>query len=303
MHVVVTGGTGLVGRLLTRTLASAGHEVTILSRSGNRPAGLPEGVEVCRWDARTASGWEETAERADAIVNLAGENLSSGPWTDARKRRIVRSRVDSGAAVVQAVERASRKPRVLIQASAVGYYGPRRDEEITEEAPAGSDFLARVCVDWEASTAPVEAMGVRRAVVRTGMLLSIRGGALPLLALPVRMFVGGRLGSGKQWVPWIHISDEVAAIQFLLENEAAQGPFNLAAPQPVTNARLVRAIGRVLGRPTLFWAPSLALKLVLGEMSTVVLGSQRVVPRRLTEAGFRFKFPEIDQALWDLYGG
>lgn len=301
MHVVITGGTGLVGTALSRRLASSGHTVTLLSRSPSRTISLPEGIGMCRWDGRTAAGWEDTAERADAIVNLAGENLSSGPWTDARKKRIVRSRLDAGSAVVQAVERAGHKPRVVVQASAVGYYGPHGDEEITEETPAGSGFLPEVCVDWEASTAAVEAMGVRRAIVRTGVVLSRRGGALPLMALPVRMFVGGPLGSGRQWLPWIHIADEVAAMHFLLESEAAAGPFNFSAPKPATNATFTRAIGRALGRPTLFRVPSFIIKLALGEMSAVALDSERMVPRRLLEAGFQFKFTEAYQALTDLY--
>ncbi|MHB1161827.1 MAG: TIGR01777 family oxidoreductase, partial [Chloroflexota bacterium] len=260
----------------------------------------PRGVRAERWDARTAAGWGQLADGADAIVNLAGESLAGGPWTEERKSRILQSRLNAGRAVLEAVEAAVQKPRVVVQASAVGYYGPRGDEEVTEETPPGGDFLARVCVEWEASTAPVEDMGVRRAVIRSSIVLSTRGGALPRLMMPYRLFVGGPLGSGRQWYSWIHIADEVAAIRFLLENESARGPFNLAAPNPVTNARFSRQLGRALGRPSLVRTPAFALRLLLGEMATTVLEGQRVVPRRLQALGFAFRFPDLEAALRDL---
>jgi len=190
---------------------------------------------------------------------------------------------------------------VLIQASAVGFYGADTDNtRITEDALAGSDFLARVCVDWEASTASAELLGVRRAVIRTGVVLAAAGGALPRMALPFRFFAGGRIGSGRQWTPWIHIADEIAAIRFLLENDAASGIFNLTAPNPVTNAELSRALGRAMHRPALFPVPSIALQLVFSEMASVLLGGQRAVPDRLLSFGFQFQFTEIDSALQDL---
>ncbi len=301
MKVIITGGTGLIGRALAAELLAAGHEVVVLSRNPRPAQGLPPEVRVERWDGRTAQGWGPLADGADAIVNLAGENIAGGRWTAERKRRIRQSRIDAGQAVVEAVRAAKRKPAVVAQASGIGYYGPHGDEEVTEDFPPGEDFLGRLAVEWEASTAPVESLGVRRVVVRTGVVLSREGGALPRLTLPFRFFLGGPLGSGRQWMPWIHITDEVRAIRFLLEKEDARGPYNLAAPRPVINRELARALGRVLGRPAWLPVPAPALKLLLGEMSAVLLTGQRAVPKRLLEEGFRFQWPELETALRNLY--
>jgi uncharacterized protein (TIGR01777 family) len=300
MRVIITGGTGLIGRALAASLVADGHEVCVLSRAPGRAKGLPPGVQAVAWDGRTAAEWGPLADGAAAIVNLAGESLSAGRWTSARKRRIRESRVNAGKAVVQAVQAASQKPAVVVQASAVGYYGPHGDEEVTEETPPGTDFLAQVAIDWEASTAPLEVLGIRRVVVRTGLVLSKAGGALPRLLLPFRLFAGGPLGSGRQWWPWIHSADEIAAIRYLMENPQAQGAFNLTAPNPLTNAAFSRVLGRVLGRPALLPAPAWVLRLMLGEMADVVLTGQRAVPRRLLEMGFTFRFPEAEVALRDL---
>jgi len=300
MRIIITGGTGLIGRALAANLAADGHEVILLSRAPGRVTGLPAGVRAEGWDGRTAAGWGPLADGAQAVVNLAGENLGAARWTAERKRRIHESRLNAGRAVVQAVQSAGRAPRVVIQSSAVGYYGPQGDRELAEETPPGSDFLAQLCVEWEASTAPLEAMGVRRAVIRSGVVLHASDGALPRMLLPFKLFVGGPLGSGRQVLSWIHIADEVAAIRFLLETEAAAGPFNLAAPQSLTNAEFGRVVGRVLGRPAWMPAPAFALRLALGEMATVVLDGQRAVPRRLLALGFAFRFPEAETALRDL---
>lgn len=300
MRVVITGGTGLIGRPLASALASAGHEVVVLSRSPERATGLAKGVQVVRWDGRTAEGWGHLADGADAIVNLAGESIAEGRWSDERKRRIRDSRVNAGKAVVEAVQAASRKPAVVVQASAVGYYGPRGPETVTEDTPPGKDFLAQVCVDWEASTAPVEAMGVRRAIARTGIVLSTEGGALPRMLLPFKFFAGGKLGSGQQGFPWIHIADEVAALRFLIENPAASGPFNLAAPNPPTNAEFMRAVGEAMGRPAVMPTPAFALRSAFGEMATVLLDGQRAAPKRLLDLGFQFRFTDPVAALRDL---
>lgn len=298
--VIITGGTGLIGRALAAGLVGAGYEVVVLSRSPERATGLPPGVRVERWDAHSAEGWGHLVEGADAIVNLAGENIAAGRWTAAHKQRVRDSRINAGRAVVQAVQQAARKPRVVVQASGIGYYGPRGDREVTEETPPGDDFLAHVAREWEASTKPVEALGVRRTIIRTGVVLSTRGGAFPRLLLPFRLFVGGPLGSGRQWLPWIHIADEVAAIRFLIENEAAHGPFNLCAPNPLTNAEFGRVLGRVMGRPAFIPTPGFAIRLVLGEMATLLLDGQRAMPKRLLELQFAFRFPTADAALRDL---
>lgn len=300
MRVVITGGTGLIGRALATDLAASGRDVIVLSRSPERATDLPAGVRAVRWDGRTAQGWGHLVGGAEAVVNLAGENLAAGRWTAARRARIRESRLHAGAAVVEAIRAADEKPRLLIQASAVGYYGPRGDEELAETAPPGNDFLARLCLEWEASTAAVEGLGVRRASIRSGLVLSAHGGALPRLLLPFRFFAGGRLGTGRQWYPWIHLADEVAAIRFLIEAEGVDGPINLTAPRPVTNAALSATIGRVLGRPALLPTPGFALRLALGDMATVVLDGQRAVPARLLALGFRFRFTEIEAALRDL---
>jgi uncharacterized protein (TIGR01777 family) len=300
MRVIITGGTGLIGQALSANLAADGYEVILLSRAPERAAGLPSGVRAERWDTRTAEGWAHLADGASAIVNLAGENIGAGRWTDERKHRILESRLDAGLAVVQAVEQASQKPGVLIQASGIGYYGPRGNEEISEDTEPGHDWLAQVAVQWEASTTPVEDMGVRRAVIRTGVVLSASDGALPRMLLPFRLFVGGPLGSGKQWFPWIHLADEAAAIRFLIENEAASGPFNLSAPHPVTNAQFSRAVGRVLERPSAIPTPAFALRSLFGEMATLLLDGQRAVPQRLLDLGFQFQFLIAEAALKDL---
>jgi uncharacterized protein (TIGR01777 family) len=203
--------------------------------------------------------------------------------------------------VVEAVEAAQEKPRVIIQASGVGYYGNTGDQEVTENAPPGTDFLASLAAnDWEPSTSAVEEMGVRRAIARSGAVLDEKEGALPRLLLPHRLFVGGPMGSGKQWLPWIHLQDEARAIRFLIENEAASGPFNLVAPTPITNAEFGKAMGRVLGRPSLIPVPGFAMKTAFGDVSNVVLEGQRAVPQRLSEMGFTFRFPEAEGALEDL---
>lgn len=299
MRVIITGGTGLVGLALSRELADY-HEVIVLSRQPARAPALPTGVRAEWWDARTAAGWVSLLDRECAIVNLAGENIGQGRWTPERKQHIRDSRVDAGAAVVQAVMAAAVKPAVLVQASGVSYHGPHGSEEVDENSPPGDDFLSSVTVAWEASTSAVESVGVRRVVIRSAVVLSLEGGALPRLLRPFRFFAGGPIGSGKQWLSWIHIQDEVAAIRFLLENAGASGPFNLSAPGALTNAQLARIIGETLRRPAAIPVPAFALRLLFGEMATVLLDGQRAVPKRLTEMGFSFRFPDARSALRDL---
>ena len=305
MRVLITGGTGLIGSELTNNLCADGHDVIILSRSGTSDTFMPSRAQLVKWDGRTAEGWGRLVNEVDAIVNLAGESISganpvSGRWTAARKRRIVDSRVQAGQAIVQALKGATKRPEVLVQASAVGYYGPHGDEPVTEDTAPGNDFLADVCKQWEASVAGVEALGVRLAVVRTGVVLSSGGGALPFMALPFRYFVGGPLGSGKQYVPWIHEEDQINAIRFLLEHQSMRGAYNVCAPKPVTNADFSKAIGRALRRPSYMPAPEFAIRLVLGEFATLIVDGQRQIPRRLQQSGFRFQYEDVDTALKDL---
>ena len=314
MRVLITGGTGLIGRALSTSLASDGHEVIVLTRSPERARSaeaathLPDGVRVERWDARTAEGWGHLADGADAIVNLAGSSIAGegffpSRWTDEQRRLIRESRLNSSLAVVQAVSQAEQKPRVVIQASGVGYYGYRGDESLTEKAEPGDDWAARFTVEeWEPSTAPVEEMGVRRAVARTGVVLSTEDGALPRLLLPFRLFAGGPMGSGEQWYSWIHLEDQARALRFLIENEEARGAFNITAPNPVTNGELARLIGKVMGRPSFIPVPGFALRLAFGEVAEVVLNGQRAVPQGLLDLGFEFRFPAVEDALKDLLG-
>jgi uncharacterized protein (TIGR01777 family) len=300
MRTIITGGTGLIGRALATDLAANGHQVVLLSRDPGRATDLPAGVTTERWDARTSAGWGHLADGAHAIVNLAGENIGAGRWTAERKRRIRASRVDAGQAVVQAVRAAENKPDVVIQSSAVGIYGPRGDEEITESASAGSDFLSQIAVQWEASTAPVDEMGVRRPIIRTGVVFSKQAMAFQRMVLPFKLFVGGPIGGGRQWLPWVHIADEVGAIRFLMSHPKAAGPFNLTAPETVTNAGFGRTLGQVLGRPSFMPVPGFAMRLAFGEMSTVLLDGQRAVPQRLVDLGFTFRYPKLETALRDL---
>jgi len=303
MRVVITGGSGLIGSAVARELGGAGHEVVVLSRDPSKVT-LPPNTRAVEWDGKTGEGWASLLDAGTAIVHLAGESIAAGRWTAEKKRRIRASRVESGAAVMAAIRKAKEKPRVLLQGSAVGYYGPCGDEVVTEShppGPPGQDFLAEVCVEWETSTAEAESLGVRRAELRTGVVLSGDGGALPKMALPFRLGAGGPLGGGRQWFPWIHLADEVGAIRFLLEREDARGPFNLTAPEPLTNRDFSRALGRALHRPSLAPAPGFALRLVLGEMADMLLHGQRAVPQRLLEMGYVFRYPEALAALRNLF--
>lgn len=305
MRIIITGGTGFIGRQLAAELLGAGYEVAVLSRNPAKVAGLPSQVRVERWDAVSARGWGALADGALAIVNLAGENLAGegflpSRWTDARRARIRDSRLNAGRAVVDAVSAATIKPKAVIQSSGIGHYGYLSDKVFTESDPPGSDFLARLTVDWEGSTASVAEQGVRHISIRSGVVLSPDEGALNRLILPFKLFAGGPMGSGKQGFAWIHPADEIAAIRFLIENEAANGPFNLIAPQPTTFAEFARTLGRVMHRPYWFPVPAFALRAVLGEVASTVLEGQRAMPRKLLDLGFRFRFPDAESALEDL---
>lgn len=308
MRIIITGGTGLIGRALASELLQANYEVILLSRRPAQAEGLPACVKVVGWDGKTSQGWGELADGAFAIVNLAGENLAgkdwfSIRWTRSRKDGIIQSRLNAGQAVVEAVRSAKTRPQVVLQASAVGYYGPRGTKPVGEGAQPGSDFLALVCKDWENSTLPVELMGVRRVVVRLGVVLSKEGGALSRQMLPFKLFLGGPLGSGKQGYPWIHLIDAVKAMRFLMETPQAQGAYNLTAPQMVTNADFGKALAKALRRPYYFPVPAFALRLVFGEASTVLLDGQFVQPGRLSELGFKFQFPDVEAAFRDIFKG
>ncbi len=295
MNILMTGGTGLIGKALTASLLADGHSVWALTRRDPLPAPAKPGLTLLHWDGRTPSGWGQIVSGMDAVLNLAGEPLARWPWTKAQKQRFWDSRVNAGQAVTEAIRAASPRPKALIQASGINHYG-LRGGPADESTPPGDDFLARLTIAWEDSTREVESLGVRRCVIRQAVVLAPKGGLLPLMALPVRLFAGGRLGSGEQAVPWIHLDDVVGAIRFLLENEQASGPYNLIAPQSVTNAAFYRLLATRLRRPYWFPTPAFLLKLVLGEMSVLVLEGRASQPRRLLEAGYGFKVTSLEDA-------
>ncbi len=305
-RTIITGGSGVIGRRLSAELLAAGHEVIILSRNPSAQKAVA-GAQAVAWDARTAAGWGYLADGAFAIINLAGESISGsrtlplpGTWSAERKKRIKESRRHAGQAVVAAVEAAAVKPQVVVQMSGIDYY-PSGDEMMTEESPRGRQFLAGVVADdWEPATALVEALGVRRVITRMAPLLHSDTGPLPASLLQFKLFAGGRLGSGRQWLSWIHIEDTVRALRFLAEHEAAAGVYNLAAPNPVTNAEFTRVLGQVMHRPTLLPVPEFALKLALGELSALVLDGRPVSVAKLQALGFTFRFPTLEAALRDI---
>jgi len=303
MRVVIAGGSGFIGSALVRSLVRDGHEAVVLSRRGGG-RGARGGVTMASFDGATGQGWAHFLDGAHALVNLAGENIAAGYWTQHRKRRILESRINAGRACLDALGRVADPPRVLVQGAATGYYGDRGDLPTDENSPRGSGFLAEVAGRWEASTAAAETMGVRRVVLRTAVVLGRHGGALPRMLAPYRFFLGGPLGAGRQYFPWIHLDDEVRAIRFLMEHPEAAGPFNLAAPEAVTQDALAATIGRALRRPAFLRVPEAVLRLALGEMGReLLLSGVRIVPRRLTELGFVFRFHTLAAALADILGG
>jgi uncharacterized protein (TIGR01777 family) len=294
MKILVAGGSGLLGSALVATLRAEGHHVAVLTRQARHPDDVLWSLE------RDSGGWTTAVESADAIVNLAGASIAGGRWTAARKADIGSSRTRATALLVTAIRQAVRPPR-LINGSAIGFYGSRGDEPLTEASAPGDDFLARVCVEWEAEAS--KASDVTRVVlVRSGMVLAKTGGALPRLALPFRFFAGGPMGSGRQYISWIHIDDWVALVRWALTT-AVSGPLNATAPAPVSNADFARTLGRVLRRPAIMPAPAFALRLALGEMAdAMVLGGQRVLPAKAESLGFRFSYPALEPALASIYG-
>ncbi len=295
MQIIITGGSGLIGRALSRELIDNGHKVVWLSRT-LRPAG---DIRVVRWDGHSSEGWLEVLEESDAIVNLAGAGIGERRWSVQQKELILSSRLKAGRAVVEAVKLAARRPQVVVQASGIDYYGFAADQIVAEDAPVGNRFLARTARAWEESTAEVESYGVRRVIIRSAMVLSLEAPAMQKMLLPMRLFVGGPLGSGRQWMPWIHINDEVRAIRYLLEGDYS-GAFNLCAPEPCMNRDFMRMLGRVMHRPALMPAPACLLRLALGEMADLLLDTKRALPVRLQAAGFKFEHGRLEEALISL---
>ncbi|MEV0169579.1 TIGR01777 family oxidoreductase [Streptomyces sp. NPDC050803] len=290
-RIAVAGASGLVGGALVRSLRADGHEIVRLVRRA------PRSKDEVRWDPE--GKYVDTAGLAgcDAVVNLAGAGIGLRRWTDAYKTRIRSSRVLGTAALAEAVASLDEPPRVFVNGSAIGYYGETGDRIVDEDTPAGRGFLPELCVEWEAAAAPAQEAGVRTVLARTGLVVARRGGAWGRLFPLFKAGLGGRLGDGRQYWSFVSLYDEVAAVRHLLETDGLSGPFNVTAPTPLTNREITAAMGRVLHRPTLFTVPAPVLRAVLGELAGDVLGSQRVVPKRLLESGFTFTFPDIEGAV------
>jgi len=301
MHILITGGTGAIGQRLTVHLLNHGYRVTILSRQTQKPKTLPTQVKFQQWDGKTTTGWADLLNQVDAVINLAGAGVADKRWSTKRKDIIHQSRVNAGQAIAAGFEKAQNKPMLLIQSSAVGYYGNHETATITEADAPGQGFLADVCVAWENSVESVTHIeGVRVVYIRTGIVLDPKAGAFVKMALPFKIGLGGPMGSGEQWIPWIHYYDEIEAIRFLLEHPTLEGPVNLTAPHPVRNREFAKLLGQALHRPAIMPAPAFALKLALGEMASAVLGGQRVLPAKLQSAGFQFRYAQTEVALKDL---
>lgn len=295
MRILITGGTGFVGRALCPRLAADGHEVVILTRQANPR--VPSGVAaaVTRLDALVPDDF-------GAVINLAGEPIGDARWTENRKRLLIDSRVGTTSRLVEWMGRGSRRPEVLISASAVGYYGEQGDRPVTEDTPPAPGFTHDLCAAWEREASRAEALGVRVCIARIGVVLDRDGGALAKMLPAFRLGAGGRLGSGAHYFPWIHRDDMTAICRWLLERPQARGAYNACAPNPVTNAEFTRALGRALGRPTVLPMPRTALKLLFGEMSELLLTSDRMIPQRLLAEGFQFRHPVLDGALTAIFG-
>lgn len=297
MKVLVTGSTGLVGTAVGNELAREGHTVCRLIRPVSTVAGgAKEGFDVA-WNPATGQ-LGGAGVGADAVVNLAGASIAGGRWTKARKQLLRTSRIDTTRALVGALAKMNARPRVLVSASAIGIYGDRGDERLTEESQPGTDFLAGLAQDWEAEALKAEALGIRVVLARFGIVLARHGGALAKMLLPFKLGVGGSLGSGKQWMSWITLEDVVGAVRFAIEDGSVRGAVNVVAPQPVQNSEFTQALAKALRRPSLFPAPAFVLRLALGEMAdALLLSSQRVSTQKLQKLGYQFRFPELPSAL------
>ncbi|RBJ78048.1 TIGR01777 family protein [Pseudomonas sp. MWU12-2534b] len=296
MHILLTGGTGLIGRALCRYWQAQGHQLSVWTRHPEKVAAL------CGPQVRAIRTLQELDQTPlDVVINLAGAPIADRPWTHKRKALLWSSRIALTETLLAWLESREHKPRVLVSGSAVGWYGDGGERELSEDSPpVNEDFASQLCIAWEETAQRAEAMGVRVALVRTGLVLSAEGGFLSRLLLPFKLGLGGPIGSGRQWMPWIHIDDQIALIDFLVHQDEARGPYNACAPKPVRNREFAKSLGRVLHRPALMPLPAFVLRLALGELSLLLLGGQRAVPARLLEAGFTFQFTDLSAALDDI---
>jgi uncharacterized protein len=298
MHIVMTGGTGFIGRSLCASLCQEGHRVTLLTKrieEAQRSSGST--VTTVEWTGREAGAWEHCLEGADAVINLAGAPIADGRWTDARKRLLTESRVLTTRLLVEAMSRRSSKPRTLVSASGIGYYGASDDRVLDEGAARGQGFLADLCLAWEAEALRAAELGVRVVTLRTGMVLEQDGGALPKMLLPFRLFTGGPIMPGTQWVSWIHRRDHIGLTQWVLKTPSVSGPVNVVAPEAVTMNGFCEGLGRVLHRPSWLPVPGFALSLALGELGTLMTTGQRVNPAKALSGGYVFHYPTLELAL------
>jgi uncharacterized protein (TIGR01777 family) len=295
MKVLIAGGTGFLGTALRNSLLKDGHAVFILTRRRSRNPG-----EI-QWDGKTTSGWGQSINEMDAVVNLTGIGLEHWPWTRNQKQKFLDSRVLPGRALVSAIQEASHRPRVFLQTSGINRYGLRGEGIADESTPPADDFLAQLTIPWEDATKPVEKLGVRRVVIRNAVVLARRGGLFPLMTLAPRLFFGGKFGDGSQAMPWIHLADHTNALRFLLTQEDAHGPFNLIAPEPTSMAQFMSAVTKALRRPYWFHVPAFLLRMTLGEMSILLTEGRYSKPKRLIELGFRFQFGKLENAMDDLF--
>ncbi len=299
MKILMSGVTGLIGRTLSQKLKTDGHSIIGLSRSPEKAGNLP--VEAMRqWNPEAGAPPSAAFEGVAAVIHLAGEPVAEGRWTDERKRRIRDSRIISTRNLVEAMRQLPAPPRVFVAGSAVGLYGNRGDEELTEDAKPGTDFLSQVCIEWEAEANRAREFDVRTVEVRTGVVLAKDGGALPKMLPPFKLGIAGPLGDGRQYFPWVHLDDIVGLFEFALTNEALNRPINGSAPEPVTNSQFTKQLAAAIHRVAIFPMPAFALKLLFGEMATVLLASQRVVPKAALDAGYHFNYPDLKSALNNL---
>ena len=298
MKVLIAGGSGFMGGHLINSLIADSHQVWVLSRN---PRKKFRGAQLLGWDGQTTTGWGDIMEEIDAVVNLCGLSLHSWPWTERKKQRFIDSRVKPGLALASAIENAYHRPKIFLQISGINHYGLRGEGIADESTPPADDYLAQITVAWENATRSVEEVGVRHVVCRTAVVLARDAFLLWLMALPVRLFVGGRFGSGDQAMPWIHIDDQVGAIRYLMEHPDAKGPYNLIAPQLTSNAEFMRTLANVLRRPHWLLYPSFLMRLALGEMSVLITEGRFSKPERLFEIGYNMHFSNLEEALRDIY--
>ena len=302
MRILVIGATGLIGRPLCQSLTKGGHTPVAVSRSPRKPAGLAV-AEVHQWEYQQGLLPDVALAGVEAVVNLAGESIVSRRWSDEQKRIIRDSRVVTTRNIVESLRPLDAKPVVFVSGSAVGFYGDRGDEQVDESFPPGRGFMSEICQEWESEAARATEFGVRVVQIRTGVVLSKEGGALQKMLTPFKLGIGGPLGSGRQWFPWIHINDIVGIFRHAILTPSLAGPANGTAPQPVTNAEFTRELGKVLHRPAFLPVPRVGLRILMGEMSEVLFVSQRVVPKATLASGYKFQFPSLAPALDDLLGG